>query len=123
MIYTNLIYRRLARAVADEVNDYVLSGFSIIGIVGIEGSSSCGVRKTLSLPKSFDLTAKIQVESFTVDAMNAIVRQCLMDGKGFFTTMLQKELKKRRLNVPYVAHDLIDEIDGKTSSLGISLSI
>jgi predicted secreted protein len=121
--YTNLVYRRLARAVADQINDYLLSGFTVIGIIGIDGSPSCGVGKTLSLQKSFDLTASIDVESYTVDAMNAIVRQCIMDGKGLFTAMLQEELKKRRLDVRYVAHDLIGEIDGKTFSAGILLSV
>lgn len=121
--YTNLIYRRLAKAVADQVNDYLRSGFTVIGIVGIDGSPSCGVGKTLSLQKSFDLTASINVDSFTVDAMNAIIRQCLMDGQGLFTVILQKELKKRQLDVPYVAHDLIGEINGKVSSVVSLLSV
>lgn len=121
--YTSLIYRRLARVVADQVNDYLRSGFTVIGIVGIDGSPSCGVSKTLSLQESFDLTASIKVDSLTVDTMNAIIRQCLMDGQGLFTTILQKELKKRQLDVPYVAHDLIGEIDGKVSSVVSLLSV
>jgi hypothetical protein len=46
-----------------------------------------------------------------------------MDGQGLFTAILQKELKKRQLNVPYVAHDLIGEIDGKASSVVSLLSV
>jgi len=121
--YTDLVYRRLAKAVADQVNDYLRSGFTVVGIVGIDGSPSCGVGKTLALQKSFDLTASVNIDSFTVDAMNTIIRQCLMDGQGLFTAILQKELKKRQLNVPYVAHDLIGEIDGKASSVVSLLSV
>lgn len=117
LLYTRLRYRRLARETANQIADYLGVGFSIVGIVGIDGSPSCGVNTTLDFWKSFDLIANMDVESATADNMNAIVRQCLIDGKGIFTVMLQEELQKRHVDVPHVAHDLIAELDGKQSNL------
>ncbi|MBN2004032.1 MAG: hypothetical protein JXA21_11815, partial [Anaerolineae bacterium] len=55
--YTRLVYRQLAKATANQIDDYLRSGFTVMGIVGIDGSPTCGVGKTLALEKSFDLTA------------------------------------------------------------------
>jgi len=115
--YSRFLYRRLAKAVADQVDDYLNSGFAVMGIVGIDGSPTCGVGKTLDLQKSFDLTANINVASVTVDEMNEIIQQCLVDGNGLFTALLQAELKKRQWDIPYAAHDLMDEIKGKPSRI------
>jgi predicted secreted protein len=117
LFYTRLIYRRLARQTARQINDYLANGFSVVAIAGIDGSPSCGVNKTLDFQRSFDLVANADIQSITVEQMNAIIRRCLADGKGMFTTMLQEELGKRHLNVPFLAHDLVAELDGKSSSL------
>jgi len=97
--------------------------FSSDGVIGIDGSPSCGVNTTLDIEKSFELTASIDVESVTVEQMNAIIRQGLTNGKGLFADALQKELKKRHVDIPYGAHDLIAEINGQTSSEGTLLSL
>ena len=62
------------------------------------------------------MIASLDVKSVTVEQMNTIIRQSLTDGRGLFTTALQKELKKRHIVLPYRAHDLIAEINGKTPS-------
>ncbi len=123
LLYTKLIYRQLAKATADQVNDYLTSGYSVIGMIGIDGSPSCGANTTLDFERSFELTASMDVESVTVEQMNTIIRKGLTGGKGLFTTALQKELKKRHIDIPYHAHDLIAEINGKTSSVGTLLSL
>jgi uncharacterized protein YbbK (DUF523 family) len=117
--YSRFLYRRMAKAVADQIDDYLRSGFAVMGIVGIDGSPSCGVGKMLDLQKSFDLTANIDVASVTVDEMNTIIGQCLVDGRGLFTVALQAELKKRQRNIPYAAHNLMEEIRGKPSQIAL----
>jgi predicted secreted protein len=107
---------------AGQINNYLASGYSVIGIMGIDGSPSCGLNTTLDFEKSFELTASMDIESATVEQMNAIVRQGLTNGKGPFAEALQKELKKRHIDLHYVAHDLIAELDGQTSSIGALLS-
>src|SRR5215471_7303757 len=41
--YTRWRYRRLAKEVVRDIEDYVRSGFGVVGIVGVGGSPSCGV--------------------------------------------------------------------------------
>lgn len=113
--YTRFVYRKLAKATASQIDDYLRAGFRVMGVVGIDGSPSCGVGQTLDLEKSFDLAADIDLASVTMDAMNAIIRQCLVDGNGIFTALLQAELKKRHRDIPYLAHNLMDELEERPS--------
>jgi hypothetical protein len=45
--------------------------------------------------------------------MNEIVRQSLKDGRGLFIEELRRALKRRGVEVPFLAHDLMAELDGK----------
>ena len=119
LAYTRFVYRRLARRTADQIEDYLDSGFSVVGVVGIDGSPSCGVAKTLDIHGSLASVTRIDVESITVDEMNAIVRRHLKDGSGMYTAALKEELEKRHLDVPFLAHDLISELDGKRSKTNL----
>ena len=109
------IYRRLAQETSDQIKDYLISGYSVLGVMGIDGSPSCGVNKTLDFGKAFNLTAAIDIDSITVKEMNALIRQCVTDGPGLFTAALKEEFERRRINIPYLAHDLMAEIDGGIS--------
>ncbi len=110
--YTRFRYRRLAREVARQIEDYLASGFSVVGILGVDGSPSCGVERTLDLAKASEMLAGIDVESVTVEEMNAIIRACLADGAGIFTAALRAQLRRRGRNIPCLGHDLIAELDG-----------
>jgi predicted secreted protein len=120
--YTKLIFWRLAKETAGQIKDYLNFGFSIIGIIGIDGSPSCGVSKSLDIPKSFKMAAQIDIKSLTVEEMNRIISQCLIDGRGIYIELFQKELMKYHINIPFIAHDLMDEIHGNCSSTRIPVS-
>ncbi len=72
--------------------------------------------------RSFESAACIDVETVTVEQMNSIISEALIDGRGIFMDMLQEELGKRLIHVPFTAHDLIAEIQGIQSSAAIPLS-
>ena len=57
----------------------------------------------------------------TTGAVNAIVRETLVPGPGMFTRLLLRELDRRAVDVPYVAHDLPGELDGLPSPIGSTL--
>ena len=116
LAFTRFVYRRTAK----QIEDYLDSGYTVVGVVGVDGSPSCGVRKTLDLQRSLDSIIEIEVESLTAYKMNAIVRQSLKDGSGLFTTALKEELGRRGIDVPFLAHDLISELDGKKSAVDLS---
>ena len=111
--YSRWIYRGLARMVAEEIEDYLKSGFVVVGIVAIDGSPLCGLNVTLDLRASFERTATMDVAGATIANMNEIIREALVAGDGLFTAALRDELGRRNLDVPYFAHDLVAEISGK----------
>jgi predicted secreted protein len=122
LFYTKVVFRRVARETAGQIKDYLASGFSVVGVMGIDGSPSCGVNKTLDFRRSFESAACIDMETVTVEHMNAIISEALIDGRGIFMGMLQDELGKRFIHVPFTAHDLIAEIQGMPSGTAIPLS-
>jgi predicted secreted protein len=109
--YTRRVYRKIARQVADQIADYQSSGFTVVGIVGVDGSPSCGVQQTVDVKRSLELVGQLPSAACARD-MNAIIQACLMEGRGIFLELLRKEIKRRRLVVPFLAHDLIAELQG-----------
>lgn len=116
--YTHWHYRRLAQATATQINDYLVCGYSVIGVIGIDGSPTCGVKATLAIQRSFELMANLDIDAVTVEQMNSLIRNCVIDGRGLFTARLQEALKQRQIQVPFGAHDLIAELDGKAATGG-----
>lgn len=107
--YTRLIYRRLAKQVAREIADYTTSGFEVVGIMGVNGSPSCGTEQTIGFRQSLQRVVNL-TSSATRHDMNAIVLSSLTPGRGLFIDALQREIKRLGLNVPYLAFDLPSEL-------------
>jgi uncharacterized protein YbbK (DUF523 family) len=110
VLYTRLVYRRLASQVAKQIHDYCHSGFTVVGVVGIDGSPSCGVTLTLDMRRALNTLAAIDVHTITVDHMNALVRASVVGGRGIFTAALQRALGRRGISVSCSAHNLLEEL-------------
>ena len=106
-------YRQIAKEVAKEIKDYVDSGFGVVGIIGIDGSPSCGVNINLDIEKFFDLAANTKNNDLDIEKVNYMVRECLTEGKGLFIEALEKELLKNNLKINIFEHSLISEMNGK----------
>ncbi len=117
-LHTRRVYRKLARQVADQVEDYFSSGMIVVGIVGVDASPTCGVAQTLDLRRSLDLVGRLPHTARAED-MNEIVLACRAAGTGLFVELLRREFQRRRLDVPFMAHDLIAELQGKTVPLRV----
>jgi len=113
--YTRNVYRGLAKQVANEIEEYQTSGFAMVGIVGVDGSPSCGLSQTLDIRRSLELVGQLSLKA-TRDDMNAIVLNCLMQGRGIFIEVLQDELGSRRLIVPFLPYDLPSELRGRPNA-------
>jgi hypothetical protein len=105
----------LAKQVANEIEEYLTSGFAVVGIVGVDGSPSCGLSQTLNIRRSLELIGQLSLKA-TRDDMNAIVLNCLMQGRGIFIEVLQDELGSRRLSVPFLPYDLPSELRGRPNA-------
>lgn len=111
--YTRWRYRRLAQEVVRDIEDYVHSGFEVVGIVGVGGSPSCGVCTRLELRRSLEVVAGCPLARFDRRVMNEeAVATCLSAGEGLFIAAIQRELRRKHLSIRWYEHDLLSEITG-----------
>ena len=115
--YTRWVYRRLAKRVVSQIADYRAAGFAVRAVVGIDGSPSCGVGRTLDIGGALRYMARLEPAAASVTLQNEIVRDHVRPGRGLFIEALQRELARRNVRgVPVLAHDLVDELDGGHAS-------
>jgi predicted secreted protein len=111
LLYTRLAYRRLAGQVARAIADYVRSGQTVQAVVGVGGSPSCGVRTTLDLNGVLDTIAACDPTQLNTDDFNRrVIIAHARPGQGMFIAALRRQLRRRRIDVPFDEHDLIAEI-------------
>jgi uncharacterized protein YbbK (DUF523 family) len=109
--YTRWRYRRLAKEVVSDIEDYVRSGFEVAGIVGVGGSPSCGVCTTLDLRRSLEVVAGCPLVMLDRRVMNEeAITACLSEGEGLFIIALHHELRRKQLALRWYEHDLLSEI-------------
>ena len=114
LAYTRWRYRQLARRAVAEMADYDRSGYDVVGIVGVDGSPSCGVTRTLDIDRAVDALAGCDPASTDAAALNErVVRNTLVQGRGLFVDALHRQLLRRRLVVPLYGHDLAGELEGR----------
>jgi predicted secreted protein len=121
--YTRRIYRRLAQETANQIQDYKESGIATLGIIGVDGSPSCGVHKTLNMREALDKIGRLERDSATAREVNRIISGTVTAGQGMYIELLRQEVGKRGLNIPLTFHDLIDELEGRFSSASVQAII
>lgn len=114
---TRLRYRLLARRVARDIDDYLRSGFAVVGVVGVAGSPSCGVRRTLDLRRAVEAMAACPLAGLDRGAFNReVIAFNLVAGEGLFVRALRRALRRRGVRVPLEEHDLLSETGTATRS-------
>lgn len=107
-LYTRAVYWRLGRRVAAEIDDHARSGVAVLGVIGVDGSPSCGVNSTIPLLRGFEQLAALGHESTPADVRRA-VDAAVVEGEGLFVTSLRRQLARRGLTVVFSAHDFEEE--------------
>jgi predicted secreted protein len=116
VLYTRWTYRRLAARVAGEIADYLASGYVVAGVLGVDGSPSCGMDRTVG-PDVLDVLMTVPMETLSAGQLNAALRRAAIPGPGLFVRELRRALRRRRIDVPFRAHDLFAELEGRPSAL------
>lgn len=99
--WTRWRYAHHARAVTRDIEDYLVSGLAVRGVVGVAGSPSCGVHTMLDLESALAAVARRSAEPATAEWMNsAVVRPALRPGRGLFTAELARAMQRRAIDVP-----------------------
>jgi uncharacterized protein YbbK (DUF523 family) len=105
--YVRWRYAHHARAVARDIEDYLASGLSVRGIVGVAGSPSCGVHTTLDLKRAAAAVGGRHHHPATAEWMNAtVVEPALRPGRGLFIEKLTRAMTRRSLHVPILEETL-----------------
>jgi hypothetical protein len=63
--------------------------------------------------------ARLEAKAVTAEEVNDIVVGTATAGRGLYVELLREELDKRKVRVPFAAHDLIAELKGERSSLNM----
>ena len=123
ILYTRYVYWRLARQVAHQIADYERSGLTVVGIVGVGASPSCGIGTTLDLRRSFEVIARTSPETVDRKTINReAIAASRVAGSGLYIAALKRQLRRRRLAVPLLEHDLVAEMRGERQQLFSTLS-
>jgi predicted secreted protein len=115
--YTRWRYQRQADAVTRQIADYRRSGYAVVAVVGVDGSPSCGLARSMDIQRAVQGLAAADPATITTSQANAIVLDCLAPGPGLFLGALQDRLARRNITATFVAHDLRAELAGEPSEV------
>ena len=87
--------------IVNHVQDYIQNGYDIVGVIGVDGSPTCGVHRTVSGEWGGELCGDHNYQH-TISTAHAI------DGNGVMMQELKKLFSDREIEVPFYA---IDEED------------
>jgi hypothetical protein len=120
LVGTRLRYWLLARRVAREIKQARDAGIAASGVVGIGASPSCGVHTTLDMRRSFETMAACPLAAVDRAMVNErVVTASRVPGEGLFVRALRKQLRRRKIEIPFLEHDLIAEMEGREQPLAL----
>lgn len=108
--YTRFRYWLLARRIASEIRDYEKAGHEVVGLVGVAGSPSCGVRTTLDMRSWLETVGRYRLGELDARRVNAAVVASAVPGRGMFTSAVLGRLSRSGFAVSLLEHDMLDEL-------------
>jgi hypothetical protein len=80
----------------------------VAGIVGVAGSPSCGVRRTLELSGALQAMAACPLATLDREAFNRqVIAANVVAGDGLFVHQLRRALHRKGIQVPFQEHELL----------------
>ena len=117
MLKTKRTYKKIAKRYVKLIEDYLQNDYNIIGVVGIDGSPSCGSSKILDLYQ-FELLADFNTKDIQREVFNEFLyKKLLIKGEGIFIQEMKKILKQKRIMLNFYSHNIIDEMNGIKAKL------
>lgn len=118
IFYTKYRYHKIANQVVKLIQNYEINGFHVRGIVGIDGSPTCGVNLSLNMKKCFELIAPLTIDTLDRAKMNErMYVECQSSKPGLIIADLRKQLDKKKLNIKIYSHNLISEMNHEDSTI------
>lgn len=108
--FDNNFYRQTSRdlliPIVEEIEDYIKDGVNFLGVIGIDGSPSCGIGLTC---KSNELKGEISAIKDIAHCVNSVE---MTDDKGIFMEELEKLFENINISAIYYGYNdsNVDEI-------------
>jgi hypothetical protein len=101
---TKYACRKEAKKVVKRIQDYITEGYTIFGILGVNGSPTCGVTKTINYVEIAKNMKKLDIEPQDIinpqlEKIIEIENKTRIDGPGNFFNPLIDELKRNKVNI------------------------
>ncbi|MBU5438008.1 hypothetical protein KQI42_08315 [Tissierella sp. MSJ-40] len=90
--------REMIKPIVNQVKSYIDAGYEILGVLGIDGSPSCGVNLTCSGDWRGELSTNNNLEEMIKDIK-------YIEGSGVFIEELQKYFMEYGIKIPFIAID------------------
>jgi predicted secreted protein len=87
--------RELFKSTLEQIKNYMDNGYDIIGILGINGSPSCGVDKTCSGKWGGEISGNPDIKEMINDVL-------LVDGSGIFIEEIKELLQSNTIDIPII---------------------
>jgi predicted secreted protein len=94
--------KREAAKVVNRIEDFINGGYSIMGVVGMNDSPSCGVNRTLDMTEMIRRTI---IDWNKKNPMRQIVQDTLCEGSSYFVGNIISELEKRKIDIKVVGFE------------------
>lgn len=88
--------RKISEEITDQVEDYLSNAYKVCGIIGLDGSPSCGVQVTCRGEWGGEML-------FTPDLEKQLSTIAMVPGPGVLIRELQKELIGRNISLPFLS--------------------
>lgn len=102
LIGFNRLCKKVAVRVVDRMENILTEGFTLIGVVGMNDSPTCGVTKTLDL---IEFTRLLAIAEETGNTPKHVIQQTLKEGTSYFMGNIVKESKRRGLDIRVVGYE------------------
>jgi predicted secreted protein len=120
--------RRSAKRVADEIEDFNRAGCSVLGIVAMNDSPTCGVTRTIDLTKAARTLKGLGVEaadfeSPNLERMREIIPRLCTSGQGLFMGEVIRQVERRGLAVKVIGFDPWGDPSAESERVAESLDL
>ncbi len=104
MLITKYSCRKEAKKLVNRIQDYLTEGYAVLGIIGVNGSPTCGVTKTINYLKIVKNMDKLDITPQDIinpklEKTTEIEYKSRINESGIFFSPLISELKRKKLNL------------------------
>jgi len=93
--------QQIMMPIINQLKDYTKNGYQIVGVIGVDGSPSCGVNKSCSGAWGGEIFGD-------EDILDRIKRMEFVSKRGIFMEEIKELLDKNNISIPFAA---VDEVN------------